>query len=274
MKMIKQIRLVILLSILALCFSPAAVMAMEDTPLRVTVDSVDVVFPDLQPFVSEKGWTMVPIRYPMEALGCQVQWLGETRQARITRGETTAIFTVDSPEYTVNGETRTMNVTPVVMQGRAMFPLRYAVEAFDGVADFEYYTNTVLIYSAKHRDDAPEIMFSYYPEDAADMDENELMCIAGEEPSFWIKLICTSNEKLNYWPQWNARGKIVGSFRTDLDFFPGQSVRKEAWYGPNSDYQVKPGEELHFDIWIKWKDDQGWQESLEYEDYVYTVPKY
>lgn len=270
----KKIIALAILIFFALSMIAAPALA-EDAPMRVTVDSKAITFPDLQPYVDENYRTLVPIRFPMEAMGVTVEWNQAAQQAILTRGTTTAIFTIGSTDYTLNSVKKTMTTKPIVMQGRTLFPLRYAVEAFDGVADYDSWTNTVLIYSVKHRDDAPELVFYYSPQDAANMDSTELMQVRSKESGPWVKLICTNNDALNYWPLWNASQEVVGTFRMDYNFYPYQSISKDAYYGENSNYRVKPGEELHFEIWVKWKDAQGsFQESLEYEDYVFTVPAF
>ena len=73
--------------------------------------------------------TMVPLRFIMEIMGAQVTWNGENRKIDITSGDKNMIFTVDSSEYSVNGEVKTLDVAPYITNGRTMVPLRVFSEA-------------------------------------------------------------------------------------------------------------------------------------------------
>ena len=124
----KNIKYIFLIAILALVviLPPSSVQAAD---VKVTIDGQYVAFPDQKPFI-ESGRTLVPVRAPMEKLGCDVDWDEVKRQAIITDGTTTAVFTIGSKTYTINNVNKTMDVEPKIAGGRSVFPIRYCAEAF------------------------------------------------------------------------------------------------------------------------------------------------
>jgi hypothetical protein len=88
---------------------------------------------------------MVPVRAPMEKMGCTVDWNDKTRQATITKGDKTAVFTIGKNTYTVNGQTKTMDTKAVIVNDRTAFPIRFAAEAMGAKVDWDANTYTVLI---------------------------------------------------------------------------------------------------------------------------------
>lgn len=65
----------------------------------------------------------------MEHMGCTVDWNADKRQAVITKDNVTAIFTIGSRNYTVNGQNQTMDTQAVITGDRTAFPIRFAAEA-------------------------------------------------------------------------------------------------------------------------------------------------
>ncbi|MDF1615927.1 stalk domain-containing protein [Petrocella sp. FN5] len=88
---------------------------------------------DSNPYIKEDR-TMVPIRAVVEALGTEeVIWNEEDRTATIVLGPKSTTFKIDSVNYWVNNEEKTMGVAPTIVNGRTMLPLRVIAEelAFD-----------------------------------------------------------------------------------------------------------------------------------------------
>lgn len=75
--------------------------------------------------------TMVPLRFIMEIMGADVVWDAETRKIDITYGDKNIIFTVDSSQYSVNGEIKTLDSAPYISNNRTMVPLRVFSEALE-----------------------------------------------------------------------------------------------------------------------------------------------
>lgn len=118
--------------------------AVNPTP-KVTVNGEYVTFTDQKPFIDSNNRTMVPVRAPMEAIGCTVDWDADKRQAIIAKGETKAVFTIDSKTYTVNGQNKTMDTQAVIVNSRTAFPIRFAAEAMGATVGWDANTYTVII---------------------------------------------------------------------------------------------------------------------------------
>jgi hypothetical protein len=115
--------------------------------VSVKVDGKLVGFPDQLPYIDSNDRTMVPVRSPMEAMGCHVDWNDQARQATITKGGTTAVFTIGSNTYTVNGQNKTMDTQAVITGDRTAFPIRFAAEAMGARVEWDASTYTVNIYT-------------------------------------------------------------------------------------------------------------------------------
>lgn len=139
----KNIKYILLIAILALVviLPPSSVQAAD---VKVTIDGQYVTFTDQAPFI-ESGRTLVPVRAPMEKLGCDVGWDEVKRQAIITKDDTTAVFTIGSKTYTINNVNKTMDVEPKIAGGRSVFPIRYCAEAFGATVGWDSATYTVII---------------------------------------------------------------------------------------------------------------------------------
>jgi len=122
---------------------PGHIEAVPD--VSVKVDGQYVSFPDQKPYIDSANRTMVPVRAPMEAMGCTVDWNDKTRQAIITKGDKTAVFTIGKNTYTVNGQTKTMDTKAVIVGNRTAFPIRFAAEAMGAKVDWDADTYTVII---------------------------------------------------------------------------------------------------------------------------------
>ena len=140
----KNIKYILLIAILAcVIILPTHVSAAPD--VKVTVNGQYVTFTDQKPFIDKNDRTMVPVRAPMEAIGCTVDWDADKRQAIIAKGETKAVFTINSKTYTVNGQNKTMDTQAVIVNSRTAFPIRYAAEAMGATVGWDSATYTVII---------------------------------------------------------------------------------------------------------------------------------
>lgn len=122
---------------------PGHVMAAPD--VKVKVDGQYVNFPDQKPYIDSANRTMVPVRAPMEMMGCTVGWNDKARQAILAKGDKTAVFTIGKNTYTVNGQSKTMDTKAVITNNRTAFPIRFAAEAMGATVGWDADTYTVLI---------------------------------------------------------------------------------------------------------------------------------
>lgn len=68
--------------------SPNMVIDEERRSLCPDVDGQAVLIvpdnPNIKPLSVPPGWTMIPLRFVSESLGCEVEWLGKTKEILIT----------------------------------------------------------------------------------------------------------------------------------------------------------------------------------------------
>jgi len=139
-KKTKYIALALLLGFLMLVPNLMAVAAPNVTA---------VAFPDQKPYIDSNDRTMVPVRAPMEAMGCKVGWSDQTRQATIKKSDNVAVFTIGSNTYSLNGINKTMDTRAVITGDRTAFPIRFAAEAMGATVTWDQDTYTVNIITSK-----------------------------------------------------------------------------------------------------------------------------
>lgn len=99
---------------------------------------------DVAPYIKNSR-TYVPMRYLGDILGAEVVWDDAARTVTLTRGATTVVFTIGSTSYTVNGEAKTADVAPEIVNDRTMLPARFVAEAFGATVGWDPATQTVVI---------------------------------------------------------------------------------------------------------------------------------
>ena len=118
------------------------------TEVTVTVDGQEVKFKDQDPVIIE-GRTLVPVRGVFEALGAEVEWIGETRQVLVKSPDTEVQLTLDSNQYFVNGEEKYLDVPASLINDRTMVPVRAISESLGCSVEWDGNTNTVIINTAE-----------------------------------------------------------------------------------------------------------------------------
>jgi hypothetical protein len=87
---------------------------------------------DVPPFI-DSGRTFVPFRFVGESLGAEVGYTvgasGKVATVTYSLGTTNIILYIGKLEATINGQTVTLEVTPKILQGRTVIPLRFVTEA-------------------------------------------------------------------------------------------------------------------------------------------------
>jgi hypothetical protein len=114
------------------------------TPITVTVDGKPVNFGGAAP-AQVGGRTLVPLRAIFEALGAQVEFNSGVIRAK--RGDTNLQLILGSPQASVNGVARALEVPPQSVFGRTLVPLRFVGEAFGAGVAFNADTSTISITS-------------------------------------------------------------------------------------------------------------------------------
>lgn len=98
-----------------------------DDEIKVEIAGKPLVF-DHDPVI-EQGTTLVQFRPVFEAMGLQVGWDPETRKVTGERRGVYVELTLDDPTAVVNGETKTLEQAPRLIDGHTFVPLRFVGEA-------------------------------------------------------------------------------------------------------------------------------------------------
>ncbi len=136
------------------------------TPVTIALNFEVIQFPDQGAFIDGQNRTLVPVRFFAQAfdsqgLSVQVDWDGENRKVTLVlreravpgqiagempglagldhpeRKETRVELFVGEEEALVNGETRQLDTSVQVYNGRAMIPLRFVSEVFGAEVGYE-----------------------------------------------------------------------------------------------------------------------------------------
>ena len=206
--------------------------AVSANAISVTVNGQPVVFADQNPVVVD-GRTLVPIAGVFQALGYDVAWDGEARQATIS-GRDIIIITIDSYVFTVNGMISNLDVPAQIIGGRTMLPIAVVLRSIHYEVDWDVETSTVAITSPapivvpvhpplpevdpllpeQDLDDEDELI----DDELADEDESEYEFDVNNVPNEIISDVnITDNDLLNspgYRPVWTANLNSIVIHRT------------------------------------------------------------
>lgn len=93
-----------------------------------------------------KDRVLVPFRAIFEELGAEVEWIEAERRIVARKDWLTVDLKIGEPQATLNSEiTQTMDVAPVIVNGRTLVPLRFVGESLGAKVDWEDTTRTVRI---------------------------------------------------------------------------------------------------------------------------------
>ena len=134
-------KILFILCLLTATFISLPVYANE---VNVNVNELPVVFTDQGPVIVD-GRTLVPVAGVFQALGFDVGWNGDTRQATLTRGDDVVIITIDSSIFTVNGISHALDVPAQIIGGRTMIPIAVVLQSIGYYVNWDGATRTVLI---------------------------------------------------------------------------------------------------------------------------------
>jgi len=126
--------MVLIISLLFFGFIGSNSVFADVNTVNLAINGTLVNFPDQKPYIDKNNRTMVPVRFPAETLGANVEWLPNTRQVHITNKahdalkDTDIMATIDRKDVIVNGQTKYMDTTAVITNSRTMVPVRFISE--------------------------------------------------------------------------------------------------------------------------------------------------
>ena len=122
-----------------------SVYAGENVESRIFVNGEEIY--DASAITSE-GYTMIPLRFIAEKLGCTVSWDSDTKTATIKDGATVIKFTEGVKTMIVDDRIKDIPVAPVIEDDYAYVPLRALSDGLDIDVTWNEMTKTVSVYSA------------------------------------------------------------------------------------------------------------------------------
>ena len=162
-------KLVSIVLALGIMMTMCTFVSAEESRVTVTLDDIEVTFPDAQPFVDVRSRTLVPIRFVSEAMGAKVDWENDTRTVVIQKDEDNIRYTIGQPMAYLNGEMLTFDSYGILKESRTFVPLRFIAEMLSCDVDWNDSAKTVVIKSAGEAVKFPEPQITvHYPESKDD----------------------------------------------------------------------------------------------------------
>lgn len=134
--------LVILILLLSLNVFVSGVMA---DSIKVIVNGLEINFTDIKPFISEKGRTMVPLRFVSQALGAEVEWNGVNQSIVIEYNDKKIEMVVGDIKGKINGSEVLFELGPQLVGDRTVVPLRFISETLGAQVEWDGKSNTITI---------------------------------------------------------------------------------------------------------------------------------
>ena len=98
------------------------------------------------------GRTLLPVRAVVEEMGGKVAWNADTQTVTLNYGEDEIRLVIDSTTAYLNNTAETLDVAPIIINGRTMLPIRFIAEKFKFAVDWNGDTQRVTI--TKNQEDA------------------------------------------------------------------------------------------------------------------------
>ncbi|MCY9662439.1 NlpC/P60 family protein [Paenibacillus chondroitinus] len=112
--------------------SAQAASTPTDSPVKVQVNDELLKFPEVQPYIDDKGIMQVPLRVLSEKLGYQVSWEKQEDQIEVTlvNKQQSILLITEQKQALVNSKKISLESSPTVYQGNTYVPLRFITETF------------------------------------------------------------------------------------------------------------------------------------------------
>ncbi len=117
--------------------------------ITVTINDVPVEF-DVQPII-QNDRTLVPMRKIFEELGCEIEWLSETKTVIATNNNKIIALQINKSKVIVSdietgkSEVIEIDTSPILYQDRTLVPVRVISETFGYKVDWDNQSRTVII---------------------------------------------------------------------------------------------------------------------------------
>ena len=148
MKNKKLISVLLILAVLLSFFAPAS--AADGTKIVLQIDNPVITVNGAQisidaPPVIRQSRTLVPVRAVIENMGGTVSWNGTSKTATLTLDGKTVKLTIGNKEAYFCNAKQTLDVTPEIISGRTMLPIRFIAESFGFAVGWDGSTQKITI---------------------------------------------------------------------------------------------------------------------------------
>ncbi len=109
----------------------------------------------------ENDRSYVPVRFISENYGGSVEWIPETQTINITFSDRVISLTIGNAEIIINGETKELDVAPIIRNERTFLPLRACTEA---IGKEVFYSDGLILIS-----DVKDILDPNWDKDIVDL---------------------------------------------------------------------------------------------------------
>ncbi|SHH14536.1 Copper amine oxidase N-terminal domain-containing protein [Thermosyntropha lipolytica DSM 11003] len=124
-------------------FSLFAMPAYAQQDIRIFINGEELVTSSSPQII--KGRVLLPFRAIFEALGAEVEWDNQHRQAIGKKGDIKIILPIDKQEAKVNDKTVKLDVPATIINKRTMVPVRFIAESLGEKVEWDQASLTVYI---------------------------------------------------------------------------------------------------------------------------------
>lgn len=122
-----------------------------------TIDQEPVFAEDIRVFINgepagfelppaiQNGRTLLPVRGVVEAIGGSVDWDETSQKVTLVYDSDVIELTIGSTTAYLNGEEKTLDAAPCIMQSRTLLPIRFVAESFGHTVEWYEDTRSISI---------------------------------------------------------------------------------------------------------------------------------
>ncbi|EMT45172.1 stalk domain-containing protein [Anoxybacillus flavithermus] len=119
------------IALLSLSFMTTDAQASSVRPVHIPIITNGKALQTDVPPVMVQNRILVPFRAIAQSTGAHVHWDATTKLVTVQKNKKTIILQVQSTIATINGQSVTLDVPPIVHQGRTFVPVRFVSETLD-----------------------------------------------------------------------------------------------------------------------------------------------
>ncbi len=131
------------ITVFSIVFSVLAAMSVQASDISVSIDGITLET-DVPAAIVE-GRTLVPMRSIFEALDAKVEWDADSKSITASKDGRTVKMQINSKQYSVDGKNLTLDVPPMITDGRTLVPARAVSESLDCQVEWDAEAKAVKI---------------------------------------------------------------------------------------------------------------------------------